>query len=170
VVSLEPAESEVVKPDCWSVAFGNSYNQEERCIAAGYDNGDIKLFDLRTNCLRWDTNVSNGVCGLEFDRQDITMNKLVATTLESKFHVFDLKTYHPEKGYTGLAEIAHKSTIWGVKHLPQNRDIFSTLGGNGSLNIYKYHYPANRSLKDADGIPQGVVGRVELLNDKVLAQ
>ena len=89
----------MVKPDCWSVAFGNSYNQEERCIAAGYDNGDIKLFDLRTNCLRWDTNVSNGVCGLEFDRQDITMNKLVATTLESKFHVFDLKTYPPEKGY-----------------------------------------------------------------------
>jgi hypothetical protein len=26
VVSLEPAETETVKPDCWSVAFGNSYN------------------------------------------------------------------------------------------------------------------------------------------------
>jgi hypothetical protein len=48
--------------------------------------------------------------------------------------------------------------------------LFGTLGGNGALNIYKYHYPANRSLKDLDGIPQGVVGRVELLNDKVLAQ
>ena len=117
-MSLEPADTEQVKPDCWSVALGNSYNQEERCIAAGYDNGDIKLFDLRTNCLRWDTNVANGVCGIEFDRQDISMNKLVATTLESKFHVFDLKTYHPEKGYTGLAEIAHKSTIWGIRHLP----------------------------------------------------
>jgi hypothetical protein len=46
------------------------------------------------------------------------MNKLVVTTLESKFHVFDLKTYHPEKGYTGLAELAHKSTVWGVRHLP----------------------------------------------------
>ena len=169
VVSLEPAESEQIKPDCWSVAFGNSYNQEDRCIAAGYDNGDIKLFDLKTNCLRWDTNVSNGVCGVEFDRQDISMNKLVVTTLESKFHVFDLKTYHPEKGYTGLAEIAHKSTIWGVRHLPQNRDIFSTLGGNGAINIYKYHYPANRMLKDTDGIPMGVTGKVELLNDKVIA-
>ena len=170
VVSLEPAESELVKPDCWSVAFGNSYNQEERCIAAGYDNGDIKLFDLKTNCLRWDTNVGNGVCGLEFDRQDIAMNKLVATTLESKFHVFDLKTYHPEKGFSGLAEIAHKSTIWGVRHLPQNRDIFSTLGGNGAFNIYKYHYPTNRSLKDPDGLQIGITGRVELLNEKVLAQ
>ena len=97
------------------------------------------------------------------------MNKLVVTTLESKFHVFDLKTYHPEKGYTGLAELAHKSTIWGVKHLPQNRDLFGTIGGNGSLNLYKYHYPSSRSLKDLDGIPYGVCGRVELLNEKTLA-
>lgn len=117
-------------------------------MVAGYDNGDIKLFDLRTNCLRWDTNLKNGVCGLEFDRQDINMNKLVATTLESKYHVFDMKTYHPEQGYTGLSELAHKSTIWGIRHFPQNRDLFTTLGGNGHLNLYKYHYPASRSVKD----------------------
>ncbi len=55
---------------------------------------------------------------MEFDRADINMNKLVVTTLESKFHCFDLKTYHPERGYTGLSELAHKSTIWGVRHLP----------------------------------------------------
>lgn len=117
-MSLEPAESETVKPDCWAVAFGNAYNTEERCVAAGYDNGDVKIFDLKTNCLRWDTNVKNGICGLEFDRPDIAQNKLVVTTLESKFHVFDLKTYHPESGYVDVAELAHKSTIWGVKHLP----------------------------------------------------
>lgn len=170
VVSLEPAETEAVKPDCWTVAFGNAYNQEERCIAAGYDNGDVKIFDLKTNCLRWDTNVKNGICGIEFDRPDIAQNKLVVTTLESKYHVFDLKTYHPQHGYTGLDEMAHKSTIWGVRHLPQNRDLFGTLGGNGALNIYKYHYPSNRVLKDLDGIPQGVVGKVELLNEKKLAE
>lgn len=28
-------------------SFGNSYNKDERNIAAGYDNGDIKFFDLR---------------------------------------------------------------------------------------------------------------------------
>ena len=32
---------------------------------------------------------------------------------------------------------AHKSTIWIVKHLPQNRDVFMTLGGSGSLNLWK---------------------------------
>jgi WD repeat-containing protein 92 len=170
VVSLEPSESETIKPDCWAVAFGNAFNQEERCLVAGYDNGDVKLFDLRTNCLRWDTNVANGVCGIEFDRPDINMNKLVVATLESKFHVFDMKTYHPQQGYTGLSEMAHKSTIWGVRHIPQNRDLFTTLGGNGALNLWKYHYPPNRSVKDQNELPIGVVGKVELLNEKVLAQ
>lgn len=38
------------------------------------------------------------------------------------------------------------------------------------MNLYKYHYPANRSVKDENDLPIGVAGRVELLNEKVLAQ
>ena len=45
MLSLEPVEGET-PADCWTVAFGNSYNDAERCIAAGYDNGDVKIFDL----------------------------------------------------------------------------------------------------------------------------
>jgi WD repeat-containing protein 92 len=97
------------------------------------------------------------------------MNKLVATTLESKFHVFDMKTLHPELGYTGLTELAHKSTIWGVKHVPQNRDLFITQGGNGSVNLYKYSYPVKRVIKDETGINKGVTGSLELLNDKIIS-
>jgi hypothetical protein len=41
--------------------LGNSYNDEERVLAAGYDNGDVKLFDLRNMALKWETNVKNGV-------------------------------------------------------------------------------------------------------------
>ena len=32
------------------------------------------------------------------------MNKLVATTLESKFHVFDLRTRHPTSGYASMTQ------------------------------------------------------------------
>ena len=32
------------------------------------------------------------------------MNKLVATTLESKFSVYDLRTQHPTKGFAALTE------------------------------------------------------------------
>lgn len=166
VVNFEPASTEKILPECWAVAFGNAFNSEERCVGIGYDNGDIKLFDLRMNCLKWETNLKNGICSLEFDRKDIEMNKLVATTLESKIHVFDLKTLHPEFGYAGLSEAAHNSTIWGARHLPQNRDIFVSLGGNGSMNIYKYIYPNQRLIKDENGLDKGVIGSLEILNSK----
>ena len=73
--------------DCWALAFGDSYNNDERCLLAGYDNGDLKMFDLRMNSVRWQANVGNGVCGVQFDRPDIEMNKFVVTCLESIFKV-----------------------------------------------------------------------------------
>lgn len=157
------------KRDCWTVAFGHAFNQSDRCVCAGYDNGDIKLFDLRNMALKWETNIKNGVCGLEFDRKDISMNKLVATTLESKFHVFDMRTQHPTKGFASVTEKAHKSTVWGCKHLPQNRDVFMTLGGNGSLNLWKYVYPAKRVKEDENGTDMGVAGTVNLLQNVTMS-
>lgn len=41
---------------------------------------------------------------MEFDRKDINMNKLVATSLEGKFHVFDMRTQHPTKGFASVSE------------------------------------------------------------------
>lgn len=32
------------------------------------------------------------------------MNKLVATSLEGKFHVFDMRTQHPTKGFASVTE------------------------------------------------------------------
>ncbi len=37
------------------------------------------------------------------------------------------------------------------------------------MNLYKYHYPPNRVIKDLDGIDMGVTGKLELLNDKIVA-
>lgn len=48
------------------------------------------------------------VCSVEFDRKDINMNKLVATSLEGKFHVFDMRTQHPTKGFASVSE-----KVWG---------------------------------------------------------
>ena len=63
--------------------------------------------------------------------------QLVVTTLESKFRLYDLRTQHPSHGFSYLTEKAHKSTVWLARHLPQNRDIFLTAGGNGGINLYK---------------------------------
>ena len=167
VANMEPNEGED-KRDCWSVAFGDTYNADERCVCAGYDNGDIKMFDLRTMSVKWETNVSNGVCCVEFDRKDIAMNKLVASTLEGKFRVFDLRHQHPKKGFASLTEKAHKSTVWLARHLPQNRDVFMTTGGAGSLALWKYEYPPKR-VKEEDGVEVGVAGSLQYLQNATLS-
>lgn len=50
--------------DCWSVALGNCHSSE-CCVLAGYQNGDIKMFDLKAASVRWETNVGRGVCGVQ---------------------------------------------------------------------------------------------------------
>jgi WD40 repeat protein len=127
-----------------------------------YDNGDLKLFCLRTNRLLWETNVSNGVVGLQFDRKDIAMNKLLVTTLEAKFRVYDMRTFHPTNGYSHLTHSAHSSTVWQAKHLPSDREVWMTTGGNGSMQLYRYEYPAQRSRKGEDG-EEGMMGEVKVI-------
>ncbi|CAH8506945.1 unnamed protein product [Heterobilharzia americana] len=185
VATMEPASSKSVEDsvnenrrDCWAVAFGHAYNKHDRCLAAGYDNGDIKLFDLRAMKVRWETNIKNGVCGLQFDRKDISMNKLVATTLEGKIHVWDMRTQHPKKGFASLVEKNQGATIWQVSHLPQQRDIFMTAGGNGSLCLWQYHYPSKRQkiIKEVDPegkgdieVAQGIIGHLTQLQNCTLS-
>eukprot|EP00049_Salpingoeca_infusionum_P005244 m.90163 g.90163 ORF g.90163 m.90163 type:complete len:353 (-) comp12908_c0_seq2:192-1250(-) len=167
VVDMAP-EDGAPRRDCWTVAFGNAVGSE-RCVCAGYDNGDVKLFDLKAMKTRWETTLPNGVCSIEFDRPDIEMNKMLVTGLESKFHVFDMRTFHKEEGYASLVEKSHKSTIWQGCHLPQDRDIFMTTGGNGSVNLWKYSYPMARSVTGDDGEQHGVAGTVKLINNAVIS-
>ncbi|EGF84211.1 hypothetical protein BATDEDRAFT_84932 [Batrachochytrium dendrobatidis JAM81] len=170
VAKIAPAEGEPII-DTWTVAFGNSYNDEERSVCAGYENGDVKMFDLRAMKVLWETNLKNGVCSVEFDRRDIKMNKLVVAGLESKIHVFDLKTHHPKEGFASVTQKSTETTtIWTVRHLPQNRDVFMTSGGSGDINLYRYKYPERRSAKNKDDQDVGVPGTVELLQHAQVAE
>ncbi|EDW55937.1 WD repeat-containing protein 92 [Drosophila sechellia] len=168
--------------DCWAVAFGNTYNAQERIVAAGYDNGDLKIFDLRTLSVRWEVTMKNGICGLEFDRRDIPMNKLAVTTLEGGLLVFDMRTQHPTKGFSYVEErnagrsvgtngviSGPKATVWVVRHLPQNRDLFLTGGGTGSIRLWQYEYPDRRVIDDSDGNKLGVAGALSMVSAATLS-
>lgn len=179
VVCIAPTNDDPQKNtirECWTVAFGDSYNNEERTLCAGYDNGDVKMFDLRQMRVRWEKNVKNGVCCIEFDRRDIPKNKMVVATLEGGLHVFDLRTQHTKKGFACVSEkdagrslgtkgvvSGAKATVWCAKHLPQNREIFVTCGGTGSIRLWKYQYPDKRVKEDIDGYNQGVAGSLDML-------
>lgn len=162
VVALNPVDASRAR-DCWTVKFGNSFDTDERVIAAGYDNGDIKIFDLKMQKMLHEFNVSNGVCDLEFDRPDIEMNKLLVSSLEGRVRAYDLRTLHPTLGYAYVEERVSSGTIWTSKALPQNREIFIS-GGAGELTLCRYQYPPERHLKDENGVPKGIPGTIEELN------
>ncbi|BDA48861.1 WD repeat-containing protein 92 [Coccomyxa sp. Obi] len=156
-------------PECWSVAFGNAFNDEERCVLAGYANGDLRLFDLRTGTERWSEKLQNGVCTARFDRADIPMNKLLTAGLDGRYCVYDARTQHPQQarhdfGFAGVSgRLARGATLWAAAPLPQNRDLWAAATGDGSLHLYRYHYPDQRSMKDSQGREYGVAGTVEEL-------
>lgn len=162
VIVLEPVERSRAR-DCWSVRFGNTFDPDERVLAAGYDNGDVKLFDLRTRKMLHEMNVGNGVCDIDFDRADIKMNKLIVSMLEGKVRVSDLRTLHPKLGYAYVEQRVSDGTIWTTKSLPQNREVFIS-GGGGDLTLSKYQYPPEREVRDPEGMKRGVAGAIDSIN------
>jgi hypothetical protein len=44
-------------------------------------------------------------------------------------------------------KVAAGSTVWGAAPLPQNRELMMVSSGDGSLHLYKYHYPDQRKIK-----------------------
>lgn len=153
--------------ECWAVAFGDAYDAQSRCVAAGYDNGDVKVFDLRAGgAPRLETNLRNGVCALAFDRAEVAANKLLAACLEGALHALDMRTLHPVHGAAdAVAQTPAVTTLWGARPLPQNRELCAVPGGSGALWLYGYSYPdGGRSRQDPeDGRPVGVPGTLRLL-------
>ncbi|CRH01622.1 G-beta repeat protein, putative [Plasmodium relictum] len=175
VVSLEPPKNSAYIPDCWCVATGNNYieensycgiEEENMNICAGYDNGDIKFFDLKMMALEHEVNVNNGVCSISYDRKEAKKNKMICSTLEGNIYLFNLDVYSEDTGYSYRKDKIISGTCWGTPFLPQNRDIFASLGGDGNLILYKYIYPEkNHVFDEAKGCKRGIVGELNKLND-----
>lgn len=116
------------------------------------------MFDLKMNKLYWESKLENGICCIEFDKKDILMNKLLVTLLEGKFKIYDLTILNDKKGFSHITEYIDDSTIWCGKHLPQNKDIFITTNGIGTIQLYKYNYPSQRKKYDPDVGNIGILG------------
>ncbi|MES1901870.1 MAG: WD repeat-containing protein 92 [Paramarteilia canceri] len=153
VVSLVPeSDNHSQKPrDCWALAFGGSFNSDCRYLSCGFDNGDVKVFDLRSLSLFTSYKSANGVCSLSFDRKSIDINKLYVGTLENSVLVIDLLsgnlkklenddflTVIKGKKYKFACDQKGQTTIWKVLPLPQSREILISSSGDGSMSVWKY--------------------------------
>lgn len=169
VASLMPAYGEKTV-DCWAVAFGHSYTDYDRMVACGYENGDLKIFDLRTNTVNYETNLKNGICSIQFDNKYKNKNLLLVSHLEGRFSLLDLLTQHPEKGYATLTEKVNpkaSSTVWCGSFLPQNPRLFMVGTGAGTLQLYKYKFPEERSI--GSETKEGVIGKVLQLSKQTVS-
>eukprot|EP00887_Chlorella_sp_A99_P000337 scaffold13.g337.t1 len=166
-----PEAGATAPPECWCVAIGNSHDDQDRGVLAGYANGDIKLFDLRACAVRWEANVGGGVCGVQVCWWDIKMNKFAAACMDSQLCLYDARTQHPEAGFARLSQrLPAGATLWAAEFLPSNRDVLMVAAGDGSLSLLKYHYPNQRQIKDPETQqPMGVVGSTELICDRQLS-
>lgn len=148
---LEISEGGVGRQDCWTVAFGNTFNTSERCVCAGYDNGDIKMFDLRAMVMRWEANVKQGICHIEFDGKRSELNRVAVGTLNWGVFVFDFSEHRTNGEADCIRNSSSKvtimrpangrsntkvATVWCVKHLPQNKKLLTTCDGNGKVQLW----------------------------------
>lgn len=144
-----------VKRDCWAVAsFDNG-----AYIAAGYSNGDIRLFDVKAGKVFWETSLPVGVTSLHFiSAKEGKMDRLIASTLRGGVSLWDLQTRHRKFGYTKDSLQLEKTTVWSVEGVPQKHCLFAATLGSGLLEIVEYKEPGHRVMIGADGVNVGTPG------------
>ncbi|KAF9295576.1 hypothetical protein BGZ74_010750 [Mortierella antarctica] len=128
--------------EVWSVSMNTqSSSSDDLLVAAGYDNGDIRVLDLAAGKLLFETNVKHGVCSVEFDRRRGTSKRLIATTMEGTLHSFDLGGSISESNATVeetiTVQTGDESTLWQARHVPQRQDIFAVTDGGGNIHLYE---------------------------------
>ncbi|RCH78234.1 hypothetical protein CU098_006500, partial [Rhizopus stolonifer] len=76
--------SKETQKDIWAVAFGQ-FNGH-KLVAVGYEDGNLKLFDVDGSQYIWQTNVKDGICSIDFNHE-----KLLVSTLSGAC-LIDIKT------------------------------------------------------------------------------
>ena len=129
----EPGQA---RKQCWTVCQSQqtSDNSQQHFVAAGFDNGDIKVFDVRNSKIAWETSLSRGISKLTV----INMNndnpsdiKLLAGTVQGRLYSWSLNK--PEETPQQLQ--LDKSTIWEAQKLSNNKNLVVTALGSGAMTL-----------------------------------
>ena len=126
ILRMSPEDNEN-KRDCWSVSHSGP---DSKLIAAGFDNGDIKVFDVRATKLLWETSLSRGVSNLNLIQAG-EMTGLVAGNVQGKLYKWNLNS-----GDSTLSTQLDKSTVWSTERI--NEGTLVSAMGSGALCFTKY--------------------------------
>lgn len=129
-----------IRYPCTAIAFGNANNGIERCICAGYDNGDVKLFDLRTMKIRWQTHINSPICSIDIDNKSKSINRMAVGTSFKGIHLFDFNAQSPDDGVDKYSNEKLTESLWCVRYLPQNTNILAACDHNGFVHLFNLRF------------------------------
>ena len=151
--------------DCWAVTT----LENGEYVAAGYSNGDIRVFDIKAGKVYWETSLPLGVTGLKFTGSKyLKLDRLVASTLGGGVAVWDLQTKHKVQGFTRTDLRLEKTTVWTANEAPQDEGLMLATLGSGAVQLIRYKEPGHRVMIGADGGNVGTPGDFEKLCSRQL--
>jgi len=150
IVTMEGNE----KKDCWSV----SASSNGKYIASGFNNGDVRIFDITAGKVFWETTLPRGVTSLHFTTGD-KLDKLTASIVGGTVSIWDLQTRHRSQGYTRTDIQLDKTTIWDAKCAPQKDSLILAPLGSGAIDLIRYVDPGHRVMIGSDGRNVGTPGK-----------
>jgi len=151
--------------DCWAVTT----LENGEYVAAGYSNGDIRVFDIKAGKVYWETSLPLGVTGLKFTGSKyLKLDRLVASTLGGGVAVWDLQTKHKVQGFTRTDLRLEKTTVWTANEAPQDEGLMLATLGSGAVQLIRHKEPGHRVMIGVDGGNVGTPGDFEKLCSRQL--
>jgi len=136
--------------DVWTVTT------KDNQICAGYSNGDIRMFDIRTtDKVTWETNFGAGGATSLYFMPD---KRLAGGGAGGGVTVWDLLTRHKTRGYTRTDRKVDSSCVWSVNPSPDDENIIVVTLGSGGVQLLKFNPPGHRVMIGSDGINVGTPG------------
>eukprot|EP00092_Neocalanus_flemingeri_P023219 GFUD01025176.1.p1 GENE.GFUD01025176.1~~GFUD01025176.1.p1 ORF type:complete len:342 (-),score=127.70 GFUD01025176.1:42-1067(-) len=153
------------KRDCWAVTTLES----GEFVAAGYSNGDVRVFDIRAGKVFWETSLPQGVTSLQFSgSKGEKLDRLVAGSLGGGVAVWDMQTRHKVQGYTRSDFRLEKTTVWGASMAPQDKGLMLATLGSGAVQLVRFKEPGHRVMIGGDGANVGTPGEFLKVSAKQL--
>ena len=141
--------------DCWAV----SSLESGEFVAAGYSNGDIRVFDIKAGKVYWETSLPMGVTSLQFTgSKGEKLDMLVASTLGGGVAAWDMQTMHKVQGFTRTDHKLEKSTVWTALSGPQDPGLVLATLGSGAVQLLRFLQPGHRVMIGVDGANVGTPG------------
>ncbi|KAN0029737.1 hypothetical protein ACTA71_007873 [Dictyostelium dimigraforme] len=124
------------KSNCWSICINDSN------IIAGFENGDLNIYNLKTNSIQSTTKLNGGICSIDSNDRSNILNQFLVTTNKSFISTVSFNNNTNNMEYKDYEINKNPNqTIWSGIYSPWNKkdkeNIFTVAQLDGSVSMYR---------------------------------